>query len=67
MLQDQGFAGIEYENTALNEVRGLAEEDRRSFVTFNTREETKPAFGEVGEWRKGGLVDKPLYDRNPYG
>ncbi len=67
ILQDQGFAGIEYENTARAEVRGLTEEDRRSFITFNTREETKPAFGEVGEWRKGGLVDKPLYDRNPYG
>ena len=61
ILREQGYSGIEYENTALGEVRGLSEEDRRSFVIFNPKETTEPLFGE--KWAKGGFVDKPLYDR----
>jgi len=61
ILQEQGYSGIEYENTAHQEVRGLSEEDRRSFVIFNPIEETEPLFGE--KWAKGGFIDKPLYDR----
>jgi hypothetical protein len=65
ILGEQGFEGIEYENTAPQEIEGLGEdrEARRSFVVFDPFTGARSPFALKGKnWARGGFVDKPLYE-----
>jgi len=64
ILGEQGFEGIEYENTAPKEIKGLEGkgEARRSFVVFDPFTGARSPFALKGKnWARGGFVDKPLY------
>ena len=64
ILGEQGFEGIEYENTAPDEIKGLEGkgEARRSFVVFDPFTGARSPFALKGKnWARGGFVDKPLY------
>jgi len=64
ILGEQGYVGIEYENTAPKEIMGLGKkrEGRRSFVVFDPFTDARSPFALKGtNWARGGFVDKPLY------
>ena len=65
ILGEQGFEGIEYENTAPKEIEGLRgdPEKLRSFVVFDPFTGARSPFAPEGRnWARGGFVDKPLYE-----
>ena len=64
ILGEQGYVGIEYENTAPKEIMGLGKkgEARRSFVVFDPFTGARSPFALKGKnWSKGGFIDKSLY------